>query len=182
MIVKLYLDLTKKYKKEYGEKTILLMQVGSFYEVYGLKDNNTELILGSDIERFAEINNFNISEKNANPMNYENYKNLMTVMAGFGLPQLDKYLDKLQQNGYTIVVYNQDTNASNTTRSLFGIFSPGTLFSNDPNDLSNNIMVVWINLTKKIRNNNEKLTIGIATIDILTGKSNIYEYQKEKLS
>ena len=41
-IVKEYLDYTEKWKKEYGEKTLVLMQVGSFFESYGLldKDNN----------------------------------------------------------------------------------------------------------------------------------------------
>jgi DNA mismatch repair protein MutS len=51
-IVEEYLELTKKHKKEYGEKTLVLMQVGSFFEAYGLmdKDNN---IYGSDIVKFA---------------------------------------------------------------------------------------------------------------------------------
>ena len=30
-LIKEYFDLTKKYQDEYGENTILLMQVGSFF-------------------------------------------------------------------------------------------------------------------------------------------------------
>ena len=51
-IVQDYLDLTKKYQAEYGAKTIVLMEVGSFYEVYALiKPDGT--YMGSHIEDFA---------------------------------------------------------------------------------------------------------------------------------
>ena len=33
-----YFKLTNQYVSEYGEKTILLMQVGAFFEVYGKKN------------------------------------------------------------------------------------------------------------------------------------------------
>lgn len=36
-IVEEYFTIISKYKKIYGEKTILLMQVGAFFEVYGKK-------------------------------------------------------------------------------------------------------------------------------------------------
>ena len=29
-----YFDITKNYQEKYGEKTITLMQVGAFFEVY----------------------------------------------------------------------------------------------------------------------------------------------------
>ena len=32
-----YFTITKEYQQKYGEKVILLMQVGAFFEVYGLK-------------------------------------------------------------------------------------------------------------------------------------------------
>jgi hypothetical protein len=30
-----YLNLQKKYQDQYGERTVVLMQIGSFYEIYG---------------------------------------------------------------------------------------------------------------------------------------------------
>ena len=39
---------TQYYKNIYGEKTIVLMQVGSFFEVYALKNKEGEII-GSNI-------------------------------------------------------------------------------------------------------------------------------------
>ena len=108
-IVKEYLDLTKKWKGEYGENTLVLMQVGSFFEAYGLLDKNNE-IYGSDILNFANINDMAVSRKNICVGNDK------VVMAGFGLPQLEKYIKKMQENGYTIIVYTQDTQTKNTTR------------------------------------------------------------------
>ena len=32
-----YFDLYKKYKRECGNKTVLFMQVGSFYEMYSIR-------------------------------------------------------------------------------------------------------------------------------------------------
>ena len=49
-LIKEYFELTKKYKEDYGNNTILLMEVGSFYEVYGLVNKNTNKIMGSSIE------------------------------------------------------------------------------------------------------------------------------------
>ena len=61
-IVSDYLDYTVKWKKEFGEKTIVLIQVGSFFEVYALKDKDGNII-GSDIETFSNINDMVIAPK-----------------------------------------------------------------------------------------------------------------------
>lgn len=169
-IVKDYLDLTSKWKNEYGERTLLLMQVGSFFEAYGLLDENNN-IKGSNIVDFAEINDMAISRKNICVGKSK------VVMAGFGLPQLDKYIKKLQDNGYTIVVYVQDAQSKNTTRSLNGIYSPGTYFSNESKDLTNNIICIWINhSSNKIIGIGEQINIGISNIDIFTGKTSLFEF------
>ena len=63
-LVKEYFELTKKYQNEYGENTIVLMQVGSFMECYGLIDKNTNNITGSKIQDFTRICELNIAEKN----------------------------------------------------------------------------------------------------------------------
>jgi DNA mismatch repair protein MutS len=170
-IVEEYLELTKKHKKEYGEKTLVLMQVGSFFEAYGLmdKDNN---IYGSNIVKFAEINDMAISKKNIC------VEKQGVVMSGFGLPQLEKYIKKMQENGYTIPVYTQDSAQKNTTRNLSCIFSPGTYFSNESRELSNNITCIWIYTSYNIITKIENVSVGISNIDIFTGKTCIFEFTK----
>jgi DNA mismatch repair protein MutS len=171
-IVEEYLELTKKYKDEYGEKTLVLMQVGSFFEVYGVmaKDNNT--IYGSDIVKFAEINDMAISKKNT-CVNGD-----LVVMSGFGLPQLEKYIKKMQEHGYTIPVYTQESAQKNTTRNLSVIFSPGTYFSNDSRELSNNITCIWMYRSNNIITKTQEISVGISNIDIFTGKTCIFEFSK----
>ena len=39
-LIKEYFELTNKYYEIYGQQMILLMQVGSFFEVYGKKIKN----------------------------------------------------------------------------------------------------------------------------------------------
>lgn len=176
-LIKDYLEKTSKYKNIYGEKTIVLIQVGAFYEVYGLKDKNNHDIFGSNIEEYASICELNISDKQI--CVGENN----VVMCGFRDLFLDKYLRKMQDTPYTVVVYKQDIQAKNTTRSLLGIFSPGTYFSVDNNDdkISNNTCCLWIH---KYRNhlqnenyiNNNNIIIGISNVDIYTGRSTIFEF------
>ena len=150
------------------------MQVGSFFEAYGLldKDNN---IYGSCISEFAEINNMIIARKNIC------VGKAKVVMAGFGLAQLEKYIRKLQEHGYTIPVYTQDTPSKNTTRSLHTIFSPGTYFSNETKELSNNITCIWIHHSHAVLGLCEQVTIGTSNIDIYTGKTSVFEFSKDYL-
>ena len=181
-LVKEYLDYTKKYKSIYGEKTLVLMQVGSFFECYAIKKAEG-LYEGSNILDFAQINDMIIANKNTCDNNI--------VMAGFGLAQLDKYVKKMLNNGYTVVVYVQDVQSKNTTRSLGCIYSPGTYFDNNDyynltdndnenyniNKLSNNTLCIWIHYSKPNKIiKTENITIGLNIIDILTGKIVSYEY------
>ncbi len=135
-IINLYLSYVEKYTSIYGERTLVLMQVGSFFECYALIGKDGEYY-GSRIRDFADINEMAISKKNVC------VGGKSVVMAGFGLAQLEKYVRKMQDNGYTIPVWTQDTNSKNTTRSLSCIFSPGTYFSNETRELSNNITCIY---------------------------------------
>ncbi len=169
-IIQEYLSLTNKYKNEYSDKTLLLMQVGSFFECYAILDENTNEYIGSNIKEFSDINDLVISKKNV----IHNGKPV--VMAGFGITQIEKYIRRMQENDYTIVVYTQDSNTKNTSRSLSCIYSPGTYFSNDTNELSNVTSCIWIHYSSSNQLINEKLTIGMSSIDIYTGNSNTMQY------
>ena len=49
--------------KKYGEKTIVLMQVGAFFEVYGYKESKKGEMKGSKIEEFGRIIEYKIVPK-----------------------------------------------------------------------------------------------------------------------
>ena len=168
-IVQEYLDLTKKYKADYGEKTILLMQVGSFLEVYALI-NPDGTYTGSNIEEFAKINEMVIAKKNIC------VGKMPVVMAGVGVAYVDKYIQKLQEHSYTIVIYKQDINGKNTTRSLSEIISPGTFFPTETENLSNNVMSIWLHKSNATKLMPAQVTLGIANIDIYTGKTSLFQF------
>ena len=188
-IVQDYLDYTQQWKKEFGDQTLVLLAVGSFYEAYALRKPDGSIygidsIYGSNIEAFASINDMVISNKNSF------IGDKQVVMAGVGVPYVDKYLKRLQEHGYTVVLYKQDINGKNTTRSLAEIISPGTFFSQDSEELSNNVMCAWLhksNVTHKYATNKYatnkydtcQVTIGVANIDIFTGKTSLFQFSAD---
>jgi DNA mismatch repair protein MutS len=172
-IVSDYLAYTKQYTSTYGEKTLVLMQVGSFYEAYGLRlpgENTT--IVGSNVVEFAKLNGMAIADKT-----HLFEGQYIVVMAGVGTAHIDGYLKTMVLQGYTVVIYKQDFNAKGTTRSLLEIVSPGTYFALDDNHvLSNNFMCIWL-----IGPNRHRFLthVGISIIDVCTGKTSLYEFVVE---
>ena len=172
-LIKEYFDLTKKYCNEYGDKTILLMQVGAFFEVYGILDKKTNIISNSQILEFSRICDLAVVEKNV-CVGKDN-----VVMAGIKDIILEKNIKKIQEAGFTAVVYAQDENCKNTTRSLAGIFSPGTFFQEESTNLSNNITCIWIDLFEnKFLFKGKFVVVGISNIDIYTGKTSIFQFKE----
>jgi DNA mismatch repair ATPase MutS len=112
------------------------------------------------------------------------------VNAGFKTHLIDKYVKKMQEIGYTILVYeeeeeNENLNTSTKkTRTLTDIYSPGTYISIDytlNDELNNNVCCLWIE-TKQLRSKKIKqqnIYIGVGLIDVYTGKTYISEYEEE---
>jgi DNA mismatch repair protein MutS len=176
-LIKEYFELTKKYQDEYGENTILLMQVGSFFEVYAKNNKKTNTISGSQINAFSQICELNVVEKNVCVGTDD------ILMAGFKDIMVEKYIKKIQDAGFTVVVYTQDEAAKNTTRSCAGIFSPGTYFSNESQNLTNNITCIWVDLIEnKLFMKGKYVVVGIANIDIFTGKTSIFQFKEAYLN
>lgn len=185
-LIKEYFALTEKYTAEYGPNTVVLLQVGAFFEVYGQIITPAAaagssaaagvLCSGSRIDDFCVI--CELAKANKTPG---------FVMAGFRDYGLDKYLKKLQDAGYTAVVYVQDGLKTPPTRVLQGIYSPGTYFSTDISPggagagagagtgagLSNNIACIWIDKISRV------LVMGMTNIDIYTGRATIFETENK---
>jgi DNA mismatch repair protein MutS len=168
-IINEYLELTKKYKREYGEKTLVLMEVGLFFEVYALI-NPDGTYTGSNIEEFAKINDMVIAKK------AHCTGDLQTVMAGMGTAHADKYIQKLQEHDYTIVIYKQEGAGKNITRVLAEIISPGTFFPSESEKLSNNIMCLWLHKSNATKSLPSQVTVGLSNIDIYTGKTSLFQF------
>lgn len=175
-IIDLYLKLTKQYKTQYGEQSVVLLMVGSFYEIYSyMLDGDISAI--TPIQEICQICNLNIADKKNI---YDGNKKV--VMAGFRDYSLDKYLPKITDAGYTAVVYNQEKNGKKITRKLHAIYSPGTIVSYDTDcspQITNNIMCIWFELCKPTSPNvlKPRLIYGVSIINIFTGESFIFEHE-----
>lgn len=167
-----YFGHTETYKTKFGENTVVIMQVGSFMEVYGLKDDPT----ANTLETYAKICGLNIAEKT------HQFRGKTVLMCGFRDYCLDSYLDTLMtaaDKAYTAVVFMQDeSDSERKTRSLSAIYSPGTYVSANyvtGTTVSNYILSFWLEpfVVKK----SPQLMIGMAACNIFTGKTHFYEYQ-----
>ena len=170
-----YFEKVVQHTKEFGEKTIVLWECGSFFEVYGLRDPKTGVITPPAILTFAKLCDFRI----ANKKNCVGEKHV--VMAGFNNNILDKYLKKLDDAGFTVPIYTQEKKAGLITRSLSFISSPGTYLTKEDQQLTNNIMCCWLERYSKPSLRAPYISCGIANIDIFTGKPHLFEFQRENL-
>lgn len=169
-----YFAITQEYLDKYGINTILFYQVGAFFEMYGIQTKNGD-IYKSRVDEFTQIAQLNISTKDIEVATGN------IVMAGFRDYSLDKYLKIATNNGFTAIVYIQNmTNPKNITREFYGIYSPGTYISYDTESsqqLSNNIICIWLTTHKQFRSTNIQLVCGISSSHIFTGESSIFEYE-----
>ena len=175
-----YFTLTDKYREEYGKKTVVLLQVGAFFEIYGIKTDDNE-ISGSNIVEVTDLCQLNISEKKIT------YNNGSVLMAGFRDYTLDKYINRLTEYGYTIPVYIQEKEGKVVTRILDKVYSPGTLISCETDSspiMTNNIMCIWMETYKPVKrkgktatNIRDTIVYGISVVNIFTGKSYIFQYE-----
>ena len=169
MIIDDYFDELIKYQDKYGIKTIILMEVGSFFEMYGV-DNEKEKI--GDLKKITELLGLTLSRRNKSII--ENSRQ-NAQMAGFGTAFLKKYLSTLINNGYTVVLIEQTTPPPNPIREVTQIFSPGTYIDECNTPYSNNITCIYIENLECYKTKKNIYSCGLSTIDLSTGKCNIYE-------
>jgi DNA mismatch repair protein MutS len=159
MIIDDYIEYTIKYKEKYGDKTIVLMQVGSFFELYSID------IEDNDIYKIADICNIQISRKNKT---IQEVSRNNPLMCGFPLYVLNKFSGLLLQNNYTIILIEQVTEPPNPYREVTEILSPGMNLI-PVNKKSNYMIVIYCEII------NEYLIVGISGVDLSTGHSFVYE-------
>lgn len=166
-----YYDKYKEHSEVYGNKIVVLLQIGSFFECYGEEDSSG-VIHNSNLADFARDADLNIAIKDGNGGKYPR-----TVMAGFKASDviLEKYSARLDSKGWSIAVYTQKPAGKGFTRSLDYITTPGTNFINENSTTDRNIIACWINHSKRYN----KVSVGIANCNIYTGKSTVYEFEEE---
>jgi len=183
MIYKEYFDLTVDYQKQYGEDTsLVLMQVGSFYEMYGLRTEEE----GSD-SPFSNMQKAAIAccLKIADKKDRFDWKGVSygVMMAGFGECSLDKYLPLLVDAGFSVAVYIQEDDMVKRCkkRVFYGVFSAGTILGGDvTTTVSNHVMVLWVHPYVPLGKKTHHYVCAWACTDNATGVSYLYQYMVEE--
>jgi len=153
-----YCSYLTKHKEKYGEQTVVLMQVGSFYEIYAIL---------SDKIKLGEVNIYHVCQ---NLMNIAVTKKANQIlMSGFQLPYSGKFIKLLVENNYTVVLVHQVTEKPNIERKVVRVISPGTYLEDYNTEANNYMMSVFI------ENISSWIAVGISVIDISTGKNFVYQ-------
>ena len=164
LLTQVYFDLQRFFEEKYGKDTVVFMEIGTFYEVYEV--NNDEEQVGKAKE-IAELLNIQLTKKNKNIIENSD-KN--PLLAGVPAVSFERYLSRLiSEQKYTIIVVKQQGNPPKISRYISQIVSPGTNFEHIIDNDDNYIVSLLVDKYRGI------YTIGYSAIDVTTGKTFLYE-------
>ena len=182
-VVEFYIETLKAYKEKLNkEKTIVLMQVGEFFEIYGLIYPDGSKV--GDIWEFCENVNLKVGEKKQ-----EVYKNpeIKVYMGGVQTPYVQPYIQKaVDKYGWTIVIFEQERigNTLKYERKETAIISPGININSD--SYSTISMVIYIEQIttyyKPSKVNPTIVNIGVSYVDCITGANGILAINNSKIT
>jgi DNA mismatch repair protein MutS len=188
------LDLQTEFEEKYGPKTVVLAQVGAFYEIYGIHDYVNDIKEGKAYE-ISKVLNMTVAHK-SNKVNDDDdsdneekkdteTKTRWLVMAGFPDFQLDRHVPILLDTNYTVVLYEQTGDIVHTTktgkknitkkREITNILTPGTYIEETNKLDSPGIGSLYIQRNTDFKSRNKVITLGMSYIDSSTGCSWLYE-------
>ncbi|WP_246434459.1 MutS-related protein [Nitrosophilus labii] len=172
LLTDIYFELQKVFEAKYGQNTVVLMEVGSFFEIYEV--NNEEFKIGKAKE-IAEFLNIQLTRKNKSILENSVANPLMAGVPNFAL---ERYLNRLvQSKKYTIVLVKQKGEPPNVKRYISNIISPGTNFDYQVEPTENYIVSLIIGENRGIYYG------GYAAVDVTTGKcfvNEIYSTRDDK--
>ena len=153
-------------QQKYGEKSVVLMAVGSFYEMYSQEEEY--------LKKICNILNVLLTKKNKNKESSS--KN--PYMCGMPVHALSKHLSKLLLHNYTVAIYDQfddPENPDKKIRKLVNIYSPSTYIEEE---LIENNSLCCISIDSHISPiQQRKMYSGyFCTIDLSTGRNYVSEY------
>lgn len=171
-ITREYLDYHNEYVQKY-KKSIVLIQVGGFYESYSI------LTEGPDIYEIGQILNIIATKKDKSNKN-TNESN--PIMIGFPIHAVTKFLKILLDNSYNVIVIDQikeniiinGKTKQNITRKVSGVYSPSTYVENF--ETSNRYLVTfYIEVNSSLSGIKNSYSIGMTSVDLTIG--DIFHYE-----
>ena len=119
LLTEQYFKLQQLFEEKYGKDTVVLMEVGTFFETYEV--NNDEEQIGKAKE-VAELLNIQLTRKNKTIL-----ENSQTnpLMAGVPAISFEKHINRIiQEQKYTVVIIKQIGVPPKVKRTLDAIISP----------------------------------------------------------
>ncbi len=164
LLTQTYFQLQEKFEERYGHDTVVFMEIGTFFEVYEV--NNDELQIGKAKE-MAELLNIQLTKKNKSIVE-NSEKN--PLLAGVPTVSFERYLNRvIQEQKYTVIVVKQRGTPPKISRYISQIISPGTNFDYTLDNEDNYIVSLLIDKNRDI------YSVGYSAIDVTTGKTALYE-------
>ena len=159
-----YFELQAACEAKYGSDTLVIIEIGSFFEIYEV--NNETMKIGKAKE-VAEFLNIQLTRKNKTILE-NSLQN--PLLAGVPTVSIERYLSRLvQSKKYTIVLVRQQGEPPHIRRYISNIISPGTNFDYIAEPSENYIASLLID------QNNGVYSVGYSAIDVGTGKTLINE-------
>lgn len=161
-----YFKQQEKYTNIYGNKTIVFIQIGKFYEAYCTKTKGYTKL--ESLEGLLNIKYIRRDDNDPKPNQF-----------GINSVAINKNLTILIENGMTVILFDQVNNGDNIGRECAGIYSPGTFIPDKQINDSNYLLSVYIAEEKQLTKRS-LIAIGLTLIDITTGSSLIHEFYSNK--
>lgn len=191
MLIEEYFTLQKQHEQQYGERTVVLMQIGSFYEMYGYDPSyctTEEAKIDKQGKMWTEpmghavdmsvVLNCVLTHENNN----ESYGINNPHKVGFPCIAYEKNRATLLANDYVIVRVDQEKNGGKVNRFVAEICNPTMFMDNiTPTRPTSNIACVYIEYQQGLARTNNKydnflITTGVAVVDVITGQNRVCEF------
>jgi len=164
LLTQTYFDLQRYFENKYGNDTVVFMEIGTFFEVYEVNNDDEQVGKAKEI---AELLNIQLTKKNKSIIENSD-KN--PLLAGVPAVSFERYLSRLiSEQKYTVIVVKQKGKPPKISRYVSQIVSPGTNFEHIVDNDDNCIVSLLIDKHKNIYN------VGYSAIDVTTGKTWLYE-------
>jgi DNA mismatch repair protein MutS len=160
-----YFTEQQKYAQLYGEKTIVFMQNGKFYEAYCTKDRGY-----TRLEELEPLLNIRFIKRTDRTSDTER-------PSQFGIPcvSISRNLAALIEHGYTIVLFDQTSSGRDIQRVCVGVYSPGTYLSEKSGQDVQYIVTVYL-VEEPQLGGGSLLACGVGILDVTRGSNLVHEF------
>lgn len=162
-ILSQYLSYHNAYKQQYGDKTVVLCQVGDFFEMYAVINSQEER--GPNIYRVADLLGIQVTRRNKSNTVVNDANHLMS---GFPLSAIQRHAQTLVSNLYTVVIVRQVSPPPNVVRGVTEVLSSSMTLS--PSTPDQNYLLV---LMASVQGG--AWSCGISAVDVSTGATLVFE-------